>query len=266
MQILTDIDDIEQMKAACQAAAQVLDHITPFVQAGVTTYELDQICLRYMRETLGVESATIGYQMSPEYPPYPGSVCISPNHVVCHGIPNDKALKKGDIINIDVTVIKNGWFGDTSRMFVVGEASILAQRLVNTTYEAMWKGIEQVRPGATLGDIAHAIQTHAQNAGFSIVREYCGHGIGRIFHDDPQILHYGKPRSGMTLIEGMTFTIEPMVNAGRRDIKHLNDGWTVVTKDRSLSAQWEHTVRVTKTGYEVLTVSPNMPEPPSFIR
>ncbi|AIL32627.1 type I methionyl aminopeptidase [Basilea psittacipulmonis] len=266
MQILKTTQDIAKMKAACEAAASVLDYIEPFIQAGVTTYELDQLCLKYITEVLHAKSATIGYQMSPEFPPYPGSVCISPNHVVCHGIPNDKKLKNGDILNIDVTVIKDGWYGDTSRMFTVGTPSILAKRLIDITYESMWKGIEKVRPGATLGDIGHAIQTHAQNAGFSVVREYCGHGVGKIFHDEPQILHYGKPNTGMKLFEGLTFTIEPMINAGKKDIKHLSDGWTVVTKDHSLTAQWEHVVRVTADGYEVLTLSPNCPPPPSFVK
>jgi methionyl aminopeptidase len=184
---------------------------------------------------------------------------------VCHGIPSDKALKKGDIVNIDITVIKDGWHGDTSRMFIVGEGSIAAKRLCQLTYDAMWHGIVKVKPGARLGDIGHAIQTFAEGQGFSIVREFCGHGIGQVFHEDPQVLHYGKPGTLEELKPGMTFTIEPMVNAGRRDIKEMSDGWTIITRDHSLSAQWEHTVLVTQTGYEVLTLSDGSPPPPSFV-
>lgn len=193
-------------------------------------------------------------------------MCTSVNHVICHGIPSDKKLKKGDIINLDVTVIKDGWYGDTSRMFYVGEPSILARRLTNVTYECMWLGIEQVRPGATLGDIGHVIQQHAESHDYSVVREYCGHGIGQAFHQDPQVLHYGRPGTGMVLEAGMIFTIEPMINAGRRELRTLPDQWTVVTRDRSLSAQWEHTILVTDSGYEVLTVSAGMPQPPAFAK
>jgi methionyl aminopeptidase len=192
-------------------------------------------------------------------------LCTSVNQVVCHGIPNEKPLKKGDIVNVDVTVIKDGWFGDTSRMFLVGECAIQAKRLTAVTYEAMWKGIQQVKPGAHLGDIGHAIQKFAEGLGFSIVREFCGHGIGQKFHEDPQVLHYGKPGTLTELKPGMIFTIEPMINVGKRDIKEMNDGWTIVTKDRSLSAQWEHTVLVTETGYEVLTLSAGSPATPAFV-
>ncbi len=264
MAIVTDPNELAQMRAACQAAADILDFITPHVKPGVTTGELDRLCQQRMAE-LGVRSATIGYA-PPGYPPFTGAICTSVNHVVCHGIPGDKVLKNGDIVNIDVTVIKDGWYGDSSRMYVAGEPSILARRLINVTFECMWIGIAQVRPGATLGDVGHAIQKHAEQNGFSVVREYCGHGIGRRFHEDPQVLHYGRPGTGVKLVEGMIFTIEPMINAGKRDIRQLPDGWTVVTRDRSLSAQWEHTVRVTADGFEVLTVSPNMPAPPAFIQ
>jgi methionyl aminopeptidase len=263
--LITDPADLDKMRAAAQAAAQTLDYLAPHVRAGVTTGQLDQLCKDYITDVLHVESATIGYA-PPGYPPFPGAICASVNHVICHGVPGDKALKNGDIINIDVTIIKDGWFGDTSRMYCVGEPSILARRLVQTTYECMWLGMEQVRPGATLGDIGAAIQQHAESQSFSVVREYCGHGVGRKFHQDPQVLHYGKPGSGLRLEPGMIFTIEPMINAGRKEIRALSDGWTVVTRDRSLSAQWEHTVLVTGTGYETLTISPAMPPAPAFVR
>lgn len=263
--LITNPADLDKMRAACQAAAATLDYLTPHVRAGITTAELDRLCLEYITDELNVKSATVGYA-PPGYTPFPGSICTSVNHVICHGIPGEKMLKNGDIMNIDVTVIKDGWFGDTSRMYCVGEPSILARRLAKTTYDCMWLGIEKVKPGATLGDIGHVIQKHAEAAGFSVVREYCGHGIGQQFHQDPQVLHYGKPGTGLTLEAGMIFTIEPMINAGRRDIRTLSDGWTVVTRDRSLSAQWEHTILVTDTSYEVLTVSPGMPEPPAFAR
>jgi methionine aminopeptidase, type I len=264
MGLVTDPADLDKMRAACRDAARILDFITPYVKPGVTTGELDRLCLEYLTDELKVKSATIGYA-PPGYPPFPGAICTSVNHQVCHGIPGDKVLKNGDILNIDVTIIKDGWFGDTSRMYYVGEPSILARRLVDVTYECMWLGIAQVRPGNTLGDVGHAIQKYAESHGFSVVREFCGHGIGRRFHQDPQVLHYGKPGSGVRLEPGMIFTIEPMINAGRREIRQLPDGWTVVTRDRSLSAQWEHTVLVTDDGYEVLTISPDMPAPPSFI-
>ena len=256
--------EIEQMRAACQDAAKVLDFIAPHVKPGVTTGELDKLCLEYMTDELKVKSATIGYA-PPGYPPFTGAICTSVNHQVCHGIPGSKVLKNGDSLNIDVTIIKDGWHGDTRRMFFAGEPSILARRLSQVTYECMWLGIEQVRPGAHLGDIGHAIQKHAENHGYSVVREFCGHGIGKVFHEDPQVLHYGKPGTGVELQTGMIFTIEPMINAGRREIRELADGWTIVTRDHSLSAQWEHTVLVTETGYEILTVSPGMPSPPAFV-
>ena len=262
--LVTDPVDLDKMRAACQAAASTLDFLAPHVKAGVTTGELDRLCLEFITDGLQVESATVGYA-PPGYTPFPASICTSVNHVICHGIPGEKVLKNGDIMNIDVTVIKDGWFGDTSRMYYIGEPSILARRLTETTYECMWLGIEQVRPGGSLGDIGHAIQQHAEKQGFSVVREYCGHGVGRKFHQDPQVLHYGKPGTGVKLEAGMIFTIEPMINAGRKDIRTLADGWTVVTRDHSLSAQWEHSVLVTDTGYEILTVSPDMPAPPPFV-
>ncbi|MES2184247.1 MAG: type I methionyl aminopeptidase [Pseudomonadota bacterium] len=258
-------EDVEGLRIACRLAAEVLDHLTPHIRAGITTKQIDLLAAAYMKDVQGTTSATIGYQ-PPGYPPYPASLCTSLNNVVCHGIPNDKPLKKGDIMNVDVTVIKDGWFGDTSRMFVIGEASIAAKRLVSITYDAMWHGILQVRPGARLGDIGSAIQKFGEGHGFSIVREFCGHGIGRVFHEEPQVLHYGRPGTLDELKPGMTFTIEPMINAGRREIKEFgNDGWTIVTKDRSLSAQWEHTVLVTDTGYEVLTLSAGSPPVPAFV-
>jgi len=256
--------DIEAMRVACRLAAEVLDYITPFVKPGVTTGELDRLCHDYMVDVQGTIPAPLNYAPS-GYSPYPKSICTSVNHQVCHGIPGDKVLKNGDIVNLDITVIKDGYHGDTSRMFVVGEGSIAARRLCEVTYECMWIGIAQVRPGATIGDIGHAIQKHAEGAGFSVVREFCGHGIGRQFHEEPQILHYGKPGTGEPLRTGMIFTIEPMINAGRREIRELGDGWTIVTKDRSLSAQWEHTVLVTDTGVEVLTRSAGSPPPPPLV-
>ena len=252
------------MRTACRLAAEVLDMLTPHVKAGITTLQLDKIALDYIVNVQGCISATVGYA-PPGYPPFPASICTSINHVVCHGIPNERPLKDGDIVNIDVTVIKDGWHGDTSRMFIVGEGSIQARRLVQLTYEAMWRGIVRVKPGARLGDIGHAIQSFAESQGFSVVREFCGHGIGRKFHEEPQVLHYGRPGTMDELLPGMTFTIEPMINAGRREIRELGDGWTIVTKDRSLSAQWEHTVLVTDTGYEVLTLSAGSPAPPAFV-
>jgi methionyl aminopeptidase len=213
--------------------------------------------------------ATLGYAPA-GYPAYPASLCSSVNEVVCHGIPDDRPLKNGDIVNIDVTIVKNGWHGDNSRMYVVGEGTIAARRLCQVTFDAMWKGIVKVRPGARLGDIGHAIQTFAESAGYSVVREFCGHGVGARFHEEPQVLHYGRPGTLEELVPGMIFTIEPMINAGRRDIKEDRrgnrpyDGWTIVTRDRSLSAQWEHTVLVTETGYSVLTVSAASPPPPAF--
>ncbi|HHB12263.1 MAG TPA: type I methionyl aminopeptidase [Chromatiales bacterium] len=241
-------EEIEKMRIAGRLAAEVLEMIGTHVRPGVTTGELDRICHDYIVNVQKAVPAPLNYRG------FPKSVCTSVNHQVCHGIPGAKKLKPGDIVNIDITVIKDGWHGDTSKMFYVGRPSVQAQRLVEAAYEAMWRGIQQVRPGATLGDIGHAIQRFVESNRFSVVREYCGHGIGREFHEDPQVLHYGKPGEGVVLEPGMVFTVEPMINAGRRDVKLLRDGWTVVTKDHSLSAQWEHTVAVTDTGFEVLTL------------
>jgi methionyl aminopeptidase len=238
----------DMMRAAGRSAASVLDMIEPFVQPGVTTQELDQRCHDFIVDELQSIPANLNYRG------FPKTICTSVNHVVCHGIPGDKRLKNGDIINIDVTVIRDGFHGDTSRMYFAGTAPVLARRLTTACYESMWLGIRAVKPGAHLGDIGHAIQTFAESNSFSVVREYCGHGIGRVYHEDPQVLHYGKPGTGLELLPGMTFTIEPMINAGRRDVRLLPDGWTVVTKDQSLSAQWEHTILVTEDGYEVLTL------------
>ncbi|MGA0012989.1 MAG: type I methionyl aminopeptidase [Burkholderiaceae bacterium] len=251
--------DIEGMRLAGRLASEVLDFITPHVVPGVTTEALDQLCHDYMVNVQGTIPAPLNY-CPPGYTPYPKSICTSVNHQVCHGVPGSKVLKSGDVLNIDITVIKDGYHGDTSRMFPVGQISVAAKRRSDVTHAAMWKGIEQVAPGKTLGDIGHAIQRHAEGHGYSIVREFCGHGIGKVFHEDPQILHYGKPGTGLRLSPGMTFTIEPMINQGRPEIRELADGWTIVTKDHSLSAQWEHTVLVTETGYEVLTVSEGSPD------
>ena len=239
---------IERMRVAGRLAADVLDMIEPHIQPGVTTDELDAICHDFITRVQKAVPAPLNYRG------FPKSICTSVNHQVCHGIPGNKRLKRGDIVNVDITVIKDGYHGDTSKMFFVGEPSVLARRLVNITREAMFRGIRAVRPGATLGDIGHAIQQFVESQGYSVVREYCGHGIGREFHEDPQVLHYGKPGEGLTLLPGMCFTVEPMVNAGKRFIKLQPDGWTVVTKDRSLSAQWEHTILVTEDGHEVLTL------------
>ncbi len=258
-------DEIEKMRVSGRLAAEVLDYIAPFVRPGVTTGELDRLCHDYMVNVQGTVPAPLHYSPA-GYPPYPKSICTSVNHQVCHGIPGDKALKKGDILNIDVTVIKDGYHGDTSRMFLVGgEVGILARRLCQITYECLWLGIAQVRPGARLGDIGAVIQQHAEGNGFSVVREFCGHGIGARFHEEPQVLHYGKARTGAELLPGMTFTIEPMINAGKAAISELPDGWTIITKDRSLSAQWEHTILVTEAGAEVLTVSQGSPPPPAIV-
>ena len=239
----------EQMRTAGRLAADVLDMIGPYVVPGVTTDELNARCHEYIVNTQQAVPAPLNYRG------FPKSICTSVNHVVCHGIPSpDKRLKQGDIINVDVTVIKDGWHGDTSRMYPVGKIAPSAQRLIDITHEAMWIGIRQVRPGAHLGDIGAAIQGFVEPQHLSIVREYCGHGIGQIFHEDPQVLHYGERGTGVQLLPGMTFTVEPMVNAGKRHVRLLPDGWTVITKDHSLSAQWEHTVLVTDTGYEVLTL------------
>jgi len=253
-------DDIRKMRVAGKLAAEVLDFITPHVQPGVTTEEIDRLCHDYMVNVQDTVPAPLNYA-PPGHAPYPKSICTSINNQICHGIPSDRVLKKGDVVNIDITVIKDGYHGDTSRMFYLGEPSIQAKRLCEITYQSMWKGIREVRPGARLGDIGFSIQQFAESHGFSIVREFCGHGIGKVFHEEPQVLHYGKKGTGLELKEGMTFTIEPMVNAGKKDIRMMPDGWTVVTKDRSLSAQWEHTILVTKDGYEVLTVSEHTPPP-----
>ncbi|GKT20632.1 type I methionyl aminopeptidase [Acidovorax sp. SUPP3334] len=262
---IKDAEGIAGMREACRLASEVLDYIAPHIQPGMTTNEVDRLAAECMAQQ-GTISATIGYQ-PPGYPPYPKSLCTSINNVVCHGIPNDKPLKKGDIMNVDVTVItKDGWYGDNSRMYLIGDVSIAAKRLCSLTYDAMWIGIQKVKPGARLGDVGHAIQKYAEHHGLSVVREFCGHGIGQKFHEEPQVLHYGYPGTLDELLPGMTFTIEPMLNAGRREVKEFgNDGWTIVTKDRSLSAQWEHTVLVTETGYEVLTLSAGSPPPPAFV-
>ena len=244
-------EEIELMRIAGRLAADVLQMIAPHVKSGVTTAALDQICHDYIVNVQQAIPANVGYKG------FPKSVCTSVNNVICHGIPSDaKVLKDGDIVNIDVTVIKDGWHGDTSRMYVIGTPSVMAQRLVDVTREAMFRGIRTVRPGATLGDVGAAIQTYAESERFSVVREYCGHGIGRVYHEDPQVLHFGQAGEGMVLKPGMTFTIEPMINEGQRHTKVLPDGWTVVTKDRKLSAQWEHTVAVTQDSVEILTRLP----------
>jgi methionyl aminopeptidase len=255
--------EVEKMRVAGKLASEVLDYITPFVKPGVTTDELDKLCHDYMVNIQHVIPAPLNYA-PPGYSPYPKSICTSVNHQVCHGVPGDKKLKSGDIVNIDVTVIKDQYHGDTSRMFYVGEPGIQARRLSEVTYECMWRGIEEIKPGKHLGDIGHAIQRFAESQGYSVVREFCGHGIGAKFHEDPQVLHYGRPGTGLELKAGMIFTVEPMINAGKAAIRQMADGWTIVTKDHSLSAQWEHTVLVTENGYEVLTLSAGAPQKPVF--
>ena len=262
--IINSKTDIEKMRIAGKLGAEVLDYITPFVEPGITTDEINNLCHKYMLEQQNTIPAPLDYA-PPGHSPFPRSICTSVNNQICHGIPGPKILKKGDIVNIDITVIKDGYHGDTSRMFFVGKPSIQAKRLCDVTYESMWVGIKKVKEGAFLGDVGHAIQTYAESKGFSVVREFCGHGIGKVFHDEPQVLHYGAPSTGLKLIAGMIFTIEPMINAGKRDIKMMPDGWTVVTKDRSLSAQWEHTILVTKSSFEVLTLSAGSPQPPSSL-
>ena len=251
-------DEIEKMRVAGRLAAEVLDMIKPHIKPGVTTLELDTICHDYNVNVQDAIPACLGYGAAPGRPAFQHVICTSVNHVVCHGIPSDsKKLKKGDILNIDVTVIKDGYHGDTNMMYIVGgETSILADRLCKVAQEAMYRGIETVKPGSTIGDIGHVIQQYVESERFGVVREYCGHGIGTVFHDEPQVLHYGQGNSGMILEEGMTFTIEPMVNGGDWKTKLLGDKWTVVTKDHSLSAQYEHTLLVTKTGVEILTARP----------
>ena len=263
--VIKSASDIEQMRVAGKLASEVLDYITPHVRPGVMTGELDRLCHEFMVGVQHTIPAPLNYA-PPGYQPYPKSVCTSVNHQVCHGIPGERQLKNGDIVNIDVTVIKDGYHGDTSRMFMVGEPSIQAKRLCDITYECMWLGIRAVRPGAHLGDIGAVIQRHAEASGYSVVREFCGHGIGTRFHEEPQVLHYGRPGTLDELVPGMIFTIEPMINAGRREIRELADGWTIVTKDHSLSAQWEHTVLVTEDGHEVLTVSVGTPAAPALAR
>ena len=240
-------NEIEKMRVAGRLAADVLHMIRPHVQAGITTEELDRICHDYIVNTQQAIPAPLNYHG------FPKSICTSINHQVCHGIPGKRILKQGDIVNIDITVIKDGYHGDTSKMFCIGQVSPMARRLVQVSHECMCVGIEMVRPGVRLGDIGYAIQDHAESQNFSVVREYCGHGIGRQFHEEPQVLHYGKPGTGLVLEPGLIFTIEPMINAGKRQVKLMPDNWTVVTKDHSLSAQWEHTVLVTDDGFEVLT-------------
>jgi len=244
-------EQIEQMRVAGRLAAEVLEVVVPHVKPGVTTEELDDVCREHILKVQKAVPANVGYKG------FPKTICTSVNHVICHGIPShSKILKDGDIVNIDVTVIKDGWHGDSSRMYYVGKPDVRAQRLCTVTFEAMMLGIEQVQPGASLGDIGFAIQRHVEANGFSVVREYCGHGIGTVYHEDPQVLHYGQRGTGLRLQKGMTFTIEPMVNAGKPHTRLLPDGWTVVTKDHSLSAQWEHTIAVTDDGFEILTPWP----------
>jgi len=254
-------EEIEGMRVAGRYASELLDYLTPHVKAGITTREINDLAHGYMVDVQHTIPATLNYA-PPGHTPYPASLCTSVNHVVCHGIPGDRKLKAGDVVNVDVTVIKDGYHGDTSRMFYVGAPSIQAKRLCEVTYESMWKGIRAIQPGAHLGDLGHVIQKHAEGHGYSIVREFCGHGIGRNFHEEPQVLHYGRAGTGMKLQPGMIFTVEPMVNAGRPGIRCLADGWTIVTADHSLSAQWEHTVLVTPTGFEILTQSAGTPAPP----
>ena len=260
---LKTLEEIEKMRVAGKLASEVLDFITPFVKPGVTTGELDALCHDYMVNVQKTIPAPLNYT-PPGYTPYPKSICTSVNHQVCHGIPGDKKLKSGDIVNIDVTVIKNAYHGDTSRMYYVGEPAIQAKRLCEITYESMWRGIDQIKPGKYLGDVGHTIQHFAEGQGCSVVKEFCGHGIGAKFHEDPQVLHYGRAGTGLQLKAGMIFTVEPMINAGKAAIRQLADGWSVVTKDHSLSAQWEHTVLVTEGGYEVLTLSAGAPPKPAF--
>ncbi len=253
-QLIKTPEDIEGMRLAGRLAGEVLDYIGPYVKPGVSTEELNRLCHDYIVSVQGCIPAPLGYGGGGGRIPFPKSICTSVNHVVCHGIPSEtKILKEGDSVNIDVTVIKNGYHGDTSKMFVAGKPSILTERLIRVTQECMYKGIAAVKPGARLGDIGHVIQRHAEANRFSVVRDFCGHGIGKVFHEEPQILHYGQPGTGMELKAGMIFTIEPMINAGTWHTKILPDGWTAVTKDHKLSAQWEHTIVVTPTGVEILT-------------
>ncbi len=251
---LLSANELPQMRIAGQLAAGVLEMIGPHVEPGVSTETLDALCHQYIVDEIGCTPAPLGYRSSPQQTPFPKSICTSVNHVICHGIPSEKKLKSGDIVNIDVTVIKDGYHGDTSKMFLVGKPTPHAERLVKVTQECLYLGIGAVRPGASVGDIGHAIQRHAERNRYSVVRDFCGHGIGRVFHGEPQVLHYGKPGEGVELVAGMTFTIEPMINLGKPGARLLPDGWTAVTKDRKLSAQWEHTILVTADGAEVLTL------------
>jgi methionyl aminopeptidase len=241
------VSDFEGMRKAGHLAARTLDYITPYVKENITTQELNDLCHDFIVSHNAIPAPL-------NYRGFPKSICTSINHVVCHGIPGSKKLQAGDILNIDVTVILDGWYGDTSRMFAIGKVPIRAQKLIDATYEAMMRGIEVVRPGTYLGDIGHAIQSFAEAKGFSVVRDFCGHGLGRVFHDSPEVLHYGKPHTGIELKEGMFFTIEPMINAGLYEVKVLSDGWTAVTRDKSLSAQFEHSLGVTDVGYEIFTL------------
>jgi len=250
-------EDFEGMRKAGRLAAETIDIVTPHVKPGVTTDELNQICHDYI-VAHGAQPAPLNYRG------FPKSICASVNHVVCHGIPGDKKLHDGDIINLDITTILDGWYGDTSRMFTVGDVSVKAKRLIDITFEAMWEGIRVVKPGATTGDIGHAIQSYAEKQRCSVVRDFCGHGLGRVFHDAPNIMHFGEPSTGVKLEEGMFFTIEPMINLGKYDVKILGDGWTAVTKDRSLSAQFEHSLAVTADGFEVFTQSPEGLDKPPY--
>ncbi len=261
--VIKNSTDLEKMRLAGRLASEVLDFIAPHVKPGVTTGELDTLCHDYITDVQEAIPAPLNYA-PPGYKPFPKSICTSVNHQVCHGIPGERVLKSGDIVNLDITVIKDGYHGDTSRMFVVGEGSLQARRLCTVTFECMWLGIRAVKPGAHLGDVGYAIQRHAEESGFSVVREFCGHGIGTKFHEEPQVLHYGRPGTLEELRPGMIFTIEPMINAGRREIRELSDGWTIVTRDHSLSAQWEHTVLVTEDGFEVLTHSAGTPPAPAL--
>ena len=243
-------EEQEKMRIAGHLASEVLTMIEQHIAPGVSTKKLDELCNDYIVNKQKTIPANVGYNG------FPATICTSVNHVVCHGIPNEKKLKNGDIINIDVTVIKDGFHGDTSRMYQVGKLSKISEKIINVAYKCLCEGIKTVKPGNRLGDIGHAIQTYAEDNYFSVVKEYCGHGIGKIYHDSPQILHYGTPGTGIEMKEGMTFTIEPMINSGKADVRILSDDWTVVTKDHSLSAQWEHTILVTNSGYEVLTLAP----------
>lgn len=252
-------DEITLMRAAGLDTAKVLDYITPFVVPGVTTEKLDKLCHDYMVNDLKVIPAPLHYQ-PPGYRPYPKSICTSVNHQVCHGVPSERVLKEGDVVNLDVTVIKNGWHGDASRMYAVGKVGAPASRLCKITQECLWVGIKAVKVGGKLSDIGRAIEQHAKQFGYSVVRDFCGHGIGREFHEEPQVVHYFQKGPSVDIIPGMTFTIEPMINVGKPDVKEMPDGWTIVTRDHSLSAQWEHTIAVTDAGVEVLTLSPDYPE------